>query len=171
MRKHQRGLSLVGGLIGAAVIGVALVSAKLWIDNFIDTTWVEPAEKRGEQRGIENQLAADQKVLGFVSSDRDHWKEAAGQREQEANALSEKVNGKGGLVDQLATLRARGSKATQQTAAITAAAAQKQAASAAETTRLQAIVSSTNKALGTAQEQLNRIDAENTKYLNERAGK
>lgn len=169
--KHQRGLGLIGYLIGAAVVAGLLVGATIWVNNFIDSTWVEPAEKRGEARGIANQLAADLPVLALVSSDRDHWKEAEGAREKENQELDKKVNGEGGLVAQLATLRARGSKATQQTAAITAAAAQKQAASAAETTRLQAIVSSTNKALGTAQEQLSRIDAENTKYLNERAGK
>ncbi len=150
-------------LIYAAMAAAALIA----FHEFEQHYFVGPAEIRGAA----NQQAADQKIQNLTASDRDHWKAAEQAREGELADLTKQIDGPGGLKEQISKLSARGATAIAKTAAIVAAGQKKDAAAAVEKARLQAILDSKNKALGTAQEQLNRIDAENTRYLNGRTAK
>lgn len=66
--RQQRGLGLIGYLIGAAVVGALVIGALIWINKFIDDTWVRPAEIRGADR----QRIADGLILEQVKSERDN---------------------------------------------------------------------------------------------------
>lgn len=68
---RQRGLGIIGYLIGAAIAAAAVTASIIWINHFIYVTWEVPAYGRGHRDGVAEQLAADEPIVEGVKKERD----------------------------------------------------------------------------------------------------